>query len=203
MVLPSPGGRAARRGHRAPVDPAPSPDSLGPMPDKEPAREAAPNRCDLAVVGGGIVGLAVARELTRRLPRSSVCVLEREQQLGQHQTTHNSGVIHAGIYYAPGSLKARLCVDGARELYELLRATPHPLRALREADRRHRRRRARAPGGAGAPRARQRRSGPAQARRRRHSRARAPRARDRRSSLPQHRHRRLRGGGALLRRGRP
>ncbi|MGH2902562.1 MAG: L-2-hydroxyglutarate oxidase [Solirubrobacteraceae bacterium] len=69
------------------------------------------------VVGGGIVGLAVARELTRRHPRASVCVLEREALIGAHQTGHNSGVIHAGVYYTPGSLKARLCVEGARELY--------------------------------------------------------------------------------------
>ena len=77
----------------------------------------APSRCDLAIVGGGIVGLALARELTRRHPRLSVSVLEREAQLGTHQTGHNSGVIHAGVYYQPGSLKARLCVEGARELY--------------------------------------------------------------------------------------
>jgi 2-hydroxyglutarate dehydrogenase len=77
----------------------------------------APSRCDVAVVGGGIVGLAVARELTRRYPRASVCVFERERRLGTHQTGHNSGVVHAGVYYTPGSLKARLCVEGARELY--------------------------------------------------------------------------------------
>ncbi len=77
-----------------------------------------PSRCDLAVVGGGIVGLAVARELLSRDPRSRVTVLEGEQEIGSHQTGHNSGVIHAGIYYAPGSLKAKLCVEGARELYE-------------------------------------------------------------------------------------
>jgi 2-hydroxyglutarate dehydrogenase len=77
-----------------------------------------PERCDIAVVGGGILGLAVARELTRRGARLSVCVLEREGALATHQTGHNSGVIHAGVYYAPGSLKARLCVEGARELYE-------------------------------------------------------------------------------------
>jgi 2-hydroxyglutarate dehydrogenase len=77
-----------------------------------------PARCDLAVVGGGIVGLAVARELALRNPRASLCVLEREQQLATHQTGHSSGVIHAGVYYRPGSLKARLCVEGARVLYE-------------------------------------------------------------------------------------
>jgi (S)-2-hydroxyglutarate dehydrogenase len=77
-----------------------------------------PERCELAVVGGGIVGLAVARELIARNPRSSVCVIEREAEIGAHQTGHNSGVIHAGVYYTPGSLKARLCVQGAREMYE-------------------------------------------------------------------------------------
>jgi L-2-hydroxyglutarate oxidase len=77
-----------------------------------------PSLCDLAVVGGGIVGLAVARELLSRNPRSRVTVFEGEQRIGSHQTGHNSGVIHAGIYYAPGSLKAKLCVEGARELYE-------------------------------------------------------------------------------------
>jgi (S)-2-hydroxyglutarate dehydrogenase len=70
---------------------------------------------DVAIVGGGIVGLAVARALALR--GMQVVVLEREQQLGAHQTTHNSGVIHAGIYYTPGSLKARLCVEGAVALY--------------------------------------------------------------------------------------
>jgi (S)-2-hydroxyglutarate dehydrogenase len=71
---------------------------------------------DVAVVGGGIVGLATARALALR--GMKVVVLERESRLGEHQTTHNSGVIHAGIYYAPGSLKARLCVEGAAALYE-------------------------------------------------------------------------------------
>jgi (S)-2-hydroxyglutarate dehydrogenase len=76
-----------------------------------------PRRCDFVVVGGGILGLAVSRELLARHPGASLCVLEREQRLAAHQTSHSSGVIHAGIYYAPGSLKARLCVEGARLLY--------------------------------------------------------------------------------------
>lgn len=81
--------------------------------DREP-----PTECDLAVVGGGIVGLAVARELLIRHPGARLCVLEAEPAIGRHQTGHSSGVVHAGIYYRPGSLKARLCVEGAKELYE-------------------------------------------------------------------------------------
>ena len=93
------------------------PPSPAEFASEAPSSEA-PSKCDLAIVGGGIVGLALARELTCRHPRRSVCVLERESELGMHQTGHNSGVIHAGVYYQPGSLKARLCVEGARELYE-------------------------------------------------------------------------------------
>lgn len=76
-----------------------------------------PRTCDVVVVGGGILGLAVAREMLRRHPDARLCVLEREDRLAAHQTSHSSGVIHSGIYYAPGSLKARLCVEGARLLY--------------------------------------------------------------------------------------
>jgi L-2-hydroxyglutarate oxidase len=76
-----------------------------------------PSNCDVVVIGGGILGLAVARELLDRHPDIGLCVLEREDRLAAHQTSHSSGVIHAGIYYAPGSLKARLCVEGARLLY--------------------------------------------------------------------------------------
>ena len=72
---------------------------------------------DLVVVGAGILGLAVARESLLRHPGLRVLVLEKEEQIATHQTGHNSGVIHAGIYYAPGSLKARLCVEGSREIY--------------------------------------------------------------------------------------
>ena len=77
-----------------------------------------PRTADFVVIGGGIVGLAVARELLTRHPEASLCVLEREDRLAAHQTSHSSGVIHAGIYYAPGSLKARLCVEGAARMYE-------------------------------------------------------------------------------------
>jgi L-2-hydroxyglutarate oxidase len=72
---------------------------------------------DLAVVGTGIVGLAVARELLRRHPGLSIVLIDKQADVGYHQTGHNSGVVHAGIYYEPGSLKARLCVEGARLLY--------------------------------------------------------------------------------------
>jgi L-2-hydroxyglutarate oxidase len=68
---------------------------------------------DVVVIGGGIVGLSVAMEMTRRFPRLRLVVLEKEAKLAQHQTGHNSGVIHSGIYYKPGSLKARTCVAGA------------------------------------------------------------------------------------------
>jgi (S)-2-hydroxyglutarate dehydrogenase len=76
-----------------------------------------PAKVDLAVVGAGILGLAVAHELRARRPGLRIAVLEREDRIAVHQTGHNSGVIHAGIYYAPGSLKAKLCVAGAEELY--------------------------------------------------------------------------------------
>jgi (S)-2-hydroxyglutarate dehydrogenase len=73
---------------------------------------------DVVVVGGGIVGLATAMELLRRRPGQRLAVLEKEPEIGRHQTGHNSGVIHSGVYYAPGSLKARLCVEGHRATYE-------------------------------------------------------------------------------------
>lgn len=65
-----------------------------------------------AVIGGGIVGLATAREIKRRRPQDEVVVLEKEGAVALHQTSHNSGVVHAGLYYQPGSLKARLCARG-------------------------------------------------------------------------------------------
>jgi len=69
---------------------------------------------DYCIIGGGIVGLATAMALLTRRPGASLLILEKEASLGRHQTGHNSGVIHAGIYYAPGSLKADLCKRGAQ-----------------------------------------------------------------------------------------
>jgi L-2-hydroxyglutarate oxidase LhgO len=73
---------------------------------------------DIAVVGGGIVGLSFAMQVSGRFPRLRVVVLEKETGVARHQTGHNSGVIHSGVYYKAGSLKARLCVTGAREMVE-------------------------------------------------------------------------------------
>jgi L-2-hydroxyglutarate oxidase len=70
------------------------------------------------VIGGGIVGLATAHELTRRHPHATVTVLEKEDHVAAHQTGHNSGVIHAGVYYKPGSLKARMCRAGSASMVE-------------------------------------------------------------------------------------
>ncbi|WP_423181545.1 L-2-hydroxyglutarate oxidase [Arthrobacter sp. NyZ413] len=75
-------------------------------------------RVRAAVVGGGIIGVAVARQLTRSLGNVDVTVFEKESELAAHQTGHNSGVVHAGLYYEPGSLKARLCRRGVELLQE-------------------------------------------------------------------------------------
>ena len=77
-----------------------------------------PSACDIAVAGGGILGLAVARELAAREPDARIILLEAEDKLAAHQSSHNSGVVHAGVYYEPGSLRARLCVEGAAQLAE-------------------------------------------------------------------------------------
>ncbi len=73
---------------------------------------------DFAVIGGGIVGLSSARSLLESYPDAGVLVLEKESAWARHQTGHNSGVIHSGIYYKPGSLKARFCREGAQKLVE-------------------------------------------------------------------------------------
>lgn len=73
---------------------------------------------DVVVVGGGIVGAASAREILIRHPTWKVAVVEKENRLAVHQTGHNSGVVHAGIYYKPGTLKAKLCVEGMQLCYK-------------------------------------------------------------------------------------
>ncbi len=81
---------------------------------------------DVAVVGGGIVGLATAWRLLESDPKLSVLLLEKEGEAGAHQTGHNSGVIHSGLYYRPGSEKARLCVEGGNLLVDFCRAHEVP-----------------------------------------------------------------------------
>ena len=85
------------------------------------------SRFYVIIIGGGAVGLGVALEITRRFPRQRLLVLEKEDRVARHQSGHNSGVIHSGIYYKPGSLKARLCVAGAAAMVEFCRehGVPH------------------------------------------------------------------------------
>lgn len=73
---------------------------------------------DVAIIGGGIVGLATAWQFTQANPRKKIILIEKESDVGRHQTGHNSGVIHAGVYYEPGSLKAQFCKEGAKETKE-------------------------------------------------------------------------------------
>src|SRR6266542_6791682 len=118
------------RGHHA------SRARLRPLPDHPHAAVAA-SRCrgilqavpqppDIAVIGGGIVGLATALGLTEAYPGTRLVILDKEPLLASHQTGHNSGVIHSGVYYKPGSLKARLCVEGARLMQEFCDANAIP-----------------------------------------------------------------------------
>src|SRR5208337_4635913 len=79
------------------------------------------SRYNVVVIGGGVVGLGVALEITRRFPHLRLLLLEKEDRVARHQSGHNSGVIHSGVYYKPGSLKARLCVTGAAAMLEFCR----------------------------------------------------------------------------------
>ena len=87
----------------------------------------ADGRYNVIIIGGGAVGLGVALEITHRFPRQRLLVLEKEAAVARHQSGHNSGVIHSGVYYKPGSLKARLCVSGAAAMVEFCRehGVPH------------------------------------------------------------------------------
>jgi (S)-2-hydroxyglutarate dehydrogenase len=84
---------------------------------------------DVVVIGGGIVGLSTAIHLTAQFPRLRLLLVEKEAAVARHQSGHNSGVIHSGIYYKPGSLKAKLCVQGAAAMVEFCRAhdIPHEI----------------------------------------------------------------------------
>ena len=87
----------------------------------------ADSRYNVIIIGGGVVGLAVALEITRRFPHLRLLVLEKESRVARHQSGHNSGVIHSGVYYKPGSLKAGLCVAGAAAMVDFCRehGIPH------------------------------------------------------------------------------
>lgn len=86
-----------------------------------------PTQVDVAVVGAGLIGLATARTLSERSPGLKIVVLEKEPSVARHQSGHNSGVVHAGLYYTPGSLKARLCREGSALLREFCAARDIPL----------------------------------------------------------------------------
>jgi|SRR5579864_1678405 len=85
------------------------------------------SRYNVVIIGGGVVGLAVALDIARRLPHLQLLLLEKEARVAEHQSGHNSGVIHSGVYYKPGSLKARLCVSGAAAMIDFCRqyGVPH------------------------------------------------------------------------------
>src|SRR5579864_2160179 len=78
-------------------------------------------RFDMVVIGGGIVGLSTAMQACRRFPKLRLLLVEKEDRVARHQSGHNSGVIHSGIYYKPGSLKAKLCVEGAAAMLTFCR----------------------------------------------------------------------------------
>src|SRR5438045_1459600 len=84
---------------------------------------------DILVIGAGIVGLSTAMHLVRDLPSLRIAVLEKEPEVARHQSGHNSGVIHSGIYYKPGSLKARMCVEGSAAMQRFCREhdIPHDI----------------------------------------------------------------------------
>jgi len=85
---------------------------------------------DVVIVGAGILGLATARELLLRRPGLRLLVLEREDRIAAHQTSHNSGVVHAGLYYPADSLKTALCIEGRRALYAFCETRRVPFRRL-------------------------------------------------------------------------
>ena len=73
---------------------------------------------DVTIIGGGIIGFGTALGIQRKNPKLKICVIEKDEVVSNHQTGHNSGVIHSGIYYKPGSLKADFCVEGRASMAE-------------------------------------------------------------------------------------
>ena len=85
------------------------------------------NSCDVLILGGGMVGLSIAHQLLERGITNSITILDKEPELGLHSSGRNSGVLHAGLYYKPGSLKARVCIEGARRLRNWVEERDLPL----------------------------------------------------------------------------
>ena len=108
LSQPSPPGRFRVRHRRPPDRPLTVP--------RDEVADLSSHPYDIVVVGAGILGLATARELLQRHPHYRLLVVNKEPGLAAHQTGHNSGVLHAGLYYQPGSLKARLCRAGKATL---------------------------------------------------------------------------------------
>ena len=88
------------------------------------------NNSDFLIIGGGIVGATISLELRRRYPKSKITILEKENQLGSHSSTNNSGVIHSGIYYDPNSVKAKVCKIGAEKMIEFHEEYNLPLKKI-------------------------------------------------------------------------
>ena len=82
---------------------------------------------DFVIIGGGIVGVSTAWQMQQRYPDAAILLIEKETTLAQHQTSHNSGVIHAGVYYQPGSLKADFCKRGAAATMDFCREHAVPM----------------------------------------------------------------------------
>ena len=148
---------------------------------------------DVAIIGGGIVGLATAHALQAETS-ASIVILEAENVVAAHQTGHNSGVIHSGLYYKPGSLKAQNCTVGREEMVSLLPGARHRPRTLRQGRRGRRCERTACPGQSRKPRPGEWPGRPAAPHVRADSRIRAARSGRRRAFRATDRHRRLSPG---------
>ncbi len=147
--------------------------------------------CDAIIVGGGIVGLATAFRLLEARPQTKLLLLEKESRLAAHQTGNNSGVLHSGLYYKPGSEKAKLSVSGLREMVAFCQEPRHRARTMRQNRRRHRRGRIAAARKSLGARKCQRPARPAETKSAANQGNRTARRRHRRDSRPAGRHRGL------------